>query len=80
MATLVFSAIGTALGGPLGGVVGALLGQQVDNAIIGNGHVRGPRLKELEVTTSSYGSAIARHYGRMRVPGTGFCNAMSDGA
>jgi hypothetical protein len=70
MATLVFGAIGTALGGPLGGALGALLGQQVDNAIIGNGHVRGPRLKELEITASSYGSAIARHYGRMRVPGT----------
>ncbi len=70
MATLVFSAIGTALGGPLGGVIGALVGRQVDSAIIGNGHVRGPRLKELEVTTSSYGSVISRHYGRMRVPGT----------
>lgn len=70
MATLLFSAIGTTLGGPLGGVVGALLGRQVDNAILGNGHARGPRLNELEVTASSYGSVIARHYGRMRVPGT----------
>ncbi len=70
MATLLFSAVGTAIGGPLGGVVGALLGRQVDNAILGNGHVRGPRLSELQATTSSYGSVIARHYGRMRVPGT----------
>ena len=69
MATLLFSALGTAVGGPLGGLVGALVGQQVDNAIIGQGKVSGPRLKELEITTSSYGSAIGRHFGRMRVPG-----------
>ncbi|MBV1918962.1 MAG: phage tail protein [Sphingomonadaceae bacterium] len=70
MATLLFSAIGTAVGGPLGGVLGALVGQQVDKAIIGGGSVSGPRLKELEVTTSSYGAALSRHYGRMRVPGS----------
>ena len=70
MVTLLFSAVGTAIGGPLGGVVGALLGRQGDNAILGSGHVRGPRLSELQATTSSYGSVIARHYGRMRVPGT----------
>lgn len=69
MATLIFSAIGTALGGPLGGVVGALVGRQVDNAIIGRGSVSGPRLKELEITTSSYGAALGRHFGRMRVLG-----------
>jgi Putative phage tail protein len=69
MATLLFSALGTALGGPLGGVIGALVGRQVDSAIVGQGRVSGPRLKELEITTSSYGAALARHYGRMRVPG-----------
>jgi hypothetical protein len=69
MATLLFSAIGTAFGGPLGGIVGALVGRQVDSAIIGRGSVSGPRLKELEMTTSSYGAALGRHFGRMRVPG-----------
>lgn len=70
MATILFSAIGTAIGGPLGGAIGALVGRQVDSAIIGKGSVSGPRLKELEITTSSYGSVLARHFGRMRVPGT----------
>lgn len=70
MATILFSAIGTAIGGPLGGAIGALVGRQVDSAIIGQGSVSGPRLKELEITTSSYGSVLGRHFGRMRVPGT----------
>ncbi len=70
MATLVFSAVGTALGGPLGGALGALIGNQLDRAVVGSPKREGPRLKELAVTTSSYGTPIARHYGRMRVPGT----------
>ncbi len=70
MATLVFSAIGTAIGGPLGGALGALIGRQIDSAIIGSGSREGHRLKELSVTTSSYGSPLPRHFGRMRVAGT----------
>ncbi|MDE8650816.1 phage tail protein [Novosphingobium album (ex Liu et al. 2023)] len=70
MATLVFGAIGTALGGPLGGAIGALLGRQVDTLVFGSPNTRGPRLKELEVTTSSYGTPLPRHFGRMRVPGS----------
>ncbi|MBC2665042.1 hypothetical protein H7F51_05900 [Novosphingobium flavum] len=70
MATLIFSAIGTAIGGPLGGAIGALIGRQVDTAIIGSGSREGARLKELSVTTSSYGSALARHFGQMRVAGS----------
>lgn len=70
MATLVFSTIGTLAGGPLGGVIGALAGRQIDAAIIGSPKRHGPRLKELSVTTSSYGTILPRHYGRMRVPGS----------
>lgn len=70
MATLLFSAIGTALGGPLGGALGALAGRQLDSAIIGSGNREGPRLRELAVTTSSYGAPLPRHFGRMRVAGT----------
>lgn len=70
MATLVFSALGTVVGGPLGGAIGALLGRQVDSMIIGSPSREGPRLKELTATTSSYGSVLARHFGRMRVAGT----------
>lgn len=70
MATLLFTALGTLLGGPLGGALGALAGRQIDSLIVGSPVREGPRLKELAVTTSSYGMAIARHYGRMRVPGS----------
>jgi hypothetical protein len=70
MATLLFSAIGTAIGGPIGGAIGSLVGSQVDLAIIGGPKRQGPRLKELSVTTSSYGTPIPRHFGRMRVAGS----------
>lgn len=70
MATLLFTALGTLLGGPLGGALGALAGRQLDTLIVGSPTREGPRLKELAVTTSSYGMAIARHYGRMRAPGS----------
>jgi len=70
MATLVFTAIGTAIGGPLGGAIGGLIGNQLDRAVFGGGRREGPRLKELAVTTSSYGTPIARHYGTMRAAGS----------
>ena len=70
MATILFSAIGTLVGGPLGGAIGALVGRQVDSAIIGSPNREGPRLKELTATTSSYGSVMGRHFGRMRVAGS----------
>lgn len=72
MATLVFSALGTAIGGPIGQAIGALIGNQIDRAVFagGGGSREGPRLKELSVTTSSYGQPIARHFGRVRVAGT----------
>lgn len=70
MATLVFSSLGTMLGGPIGGAIGSLVGRQVDTALFGPGRRQGPRLKELAVTTSSYGQVIPRHFGRMRVAGS----------
>ena len=70
MATLVFGALGTLIGGPLGGALGALAGRQVDTIIFGGGNREGPRLKELAATASSYGTALPRHFGRMRVPGS----------
>lgn len=70
MATLLLTAIGSAIGGPIGGSIGAFIGQQVDRQVFGTGTRQGPRLRELSISTSSYGQAIARHFGRMRVPGT----------
>ncbi|MFM6933416.1 MAG: phage tail protein [Novosphingobium sp.] len=70
MATLLFSAVGTLFGGPLGGAIGALVGRSVDKAILGSPSREGPRLKELSVSTSSYGTPIPRLFGRMRTAGT----------
>ena len=71
MATLVFTTLGAALGGPLGGLAGGLIGRQVDTALLGGGPGRkGPRLDDLRISSSSYGSAIPRHYGRIRAPGS----------
>ena len=70
MATLLLTAVGTAVGGPLGGALGALVGQQADRSLFGTPSVEGPRVKELSVTTSSYGQPIGRHFGQMRVAGT----------
>lgn len=70
MATLVLTAVGSAFGGPIGGAIGSLIGQQIDSRIFGPGGREGPRLRELAISTSSYGQPIPRQFGRMRVPGT----------
>jgi len=69
MATIILSAIGSIFGGPIGGSIGALVGREIDSLIFKPPAQEGPRLTELKITTSSYGMPIARHYGRMRVPG-----------
>ncbi len=70
MATIVLTAVGTAIGGPLGGAIGSLIGSQLDGALFGPQGREGPRLHELAVTTSSYGSALPRHFGTMRAAGS----------
>ncbi|MBF9150429.1 phage tail baseplate protein [Novosphingobium jiangmenense] len=69
MATLLLTAVGSAFG-PLGSALGALIGQQIDGAIFGKRKVEGPRLKELSVQTSSYGSALPMHFGTIRASGS----------
>jgi Putative phage tail protein len=71
MATVVLTALGTVIGGPLGGAIGAAFGQQIDRALLAGGQSReGPRLKELAVQTSSYGTQVPAIFGAMRVAGT----------
>ncbi len=70
MATLVLTVVGSAIGGPIGGAIGAAIGQQVDSAIFAPRPREGPRLKELAVQTSSYGSQVPAIFGVMRVAGT----------
>jgi len=70
MATLVLSTVGSALGGPIGGALGGLVGQSIDRSLLGSGKGKGPRLGDLSVQSSSYGSPIPRMFGTMRVAGT----------
>lgn len=70
MATLVLTAVGTAVAGPAGAALGSLVGQAIDTQLFGPGPRRGPRLDDLKLQTSSYGTPIPRLYGRMRVAGT----------
>lgn len=70
MATLLLSVIGTVVGGPIGGAIGAMVGQQLDSRLFAPPGQRGPRLKELTVTTSSYGTPVPMQFGKMRAPGT----------
>ena len=70
MATLVLTAAGTAIGGPIGGAIGAMIGQQIDGRLFAPKPRQGPRLGELAVQTSSYGSQIPKLFGTMRVAGT----------
>ena len=69
MATLVLTAAGS-LFGPLGGALGGLIGRQIDGRLFAPSAQQGRRLKELSITTSSYGAIIPRHFGRMRTGGT----------
>ncbi|MGZ8298528.1 MAG: GTA baseplate fiber-binding domain-containing protein [Allosphingosinicella sp.] len=70
MATLILTAAGTAIGGPVGGAIGAMIGQQIDGRLFAPKPRQGPRLGELAVQTSSYGSQIPKLFGTMRVAGT----------
>ncbi|GAB5352156.1 hypothetical protein [Qipengyuania sp. 483] len=69
MATILLSSVGS-LFGPFGQIAGTLAGSAIDHALFGPQDRHGPRLKELAVTGSSYGTLIARHYGTMRSGGS----------
>jgi hypothetical protein len=71
MATLILTAVGSAIGGPIGGALGSLIGGTIDRAVLAApGKREGPRLTELAVQTSSYGSQIPKLFGTTRVAGT----------
>jgi hypothetical protein len=53
----------------VGGAIGALIGQSFDQQVLAPA-TRGPRLGDLSVQSSSYGTAIPRIYGSMRVAGS----------
>jgi hypothetical protein len=70
MATLVLSTVGSLVGGPIGQAVGAIVGQSVDQMLFAPKARHGPRLGDLSVQTSSYGTQIPKLFGTMRVAGT----------
>lgn len=70
MATILLTAAGTAVAGPIGGAIGAIVGQAADQAFFAPKARHGPRLGDLAVQTSSYGTQIPKVFGRMRVAGT----------
>ncbi len=70
VATLILTAVGQAVGGPIGGAIGSILGQAIDQRIFAPKARHGPRLGDLAVQTSSYGTAIPKLFGTMRVAGT----------
>ncbi|HEU4959895.1 MAG TPA: phage tail protein [Sphingomonas sp.] len=71
MATLVLTTVGGIVGGPIGAAIGGILGQAVDRDVLFRPKGRqGPRLTDLSVQTSSYGWAIPRLFGTLRVAGS----------
>ncbi|MDO7843754.1 phage tail protein [Sphingomonas immobilis] len=69
MATLVLTTIG-GLFGPVGAAIGAIAGQAIDRDVLFKPPGRqGPRLTELAVQVSSYGTPIQKVFGTMRVAG-----------
>ena len=71
MATLVLTVAGGLVGGPPGAAIGAMIGQQIDQNILFRPKARhGPRLGDLSVQTSSYGTQIPKIFGTMRAAGT----------
>jgi hypothetical protein len=70
MATLVLGTVGAIVGGPVGAALGSALGQQIDGRLLAPKARHGPRLGDLAVQTSSYGTQIPAIFGTMRVAGT----------
>ncbi|MEJ7933397.1 phage tail protein [Sphingobium sp. AN558] len=70
MATLVLTAVGSVFG-PIGAALGGLIGNAFDHAVLFKPKGReGPRLNDLQLQTSTYGSQIPKLFGTIRVAGT----------
>ncbi|RYY46821.1 MAG: hypothetical protein EOP59_02210 [Sphingomonadales bacterium] len=71
MATIVLTVAGGLIGGPLGAAIGGTLGGVIDREVLFKPKGReGPRLSELRIQTSSYGTQIPKLFGTMRVAGS----------
>lgn len=66
--TVVGGVVGFLIGGPMGAAIGMSLGGMVGATLFGP-TIKGPRLNDLKVTSSTYGIAIPEIYGTTRVSG-----------
>ncbi|XGA08293.1 MAG: glycoside hydrolase TIM-barrel-like domain-containing protein [Wolbachia endosymbiont of Xenopsylla cheopis] len=78
MSTIILSAIGSSVGSSFMGMIGqfigaelgAALGSRIDSALFGLDNTKhGPRIKDLNIQTSTYGKMIPIIYGTARVAG-----------
>ncbi len=83
MATILLSAAGAAIGGAFGGTafglstavlgraIGATLGRVIDQKLLGGGSevVETGQIERFQLTGASEGTAVGRHYGRLRMGG-----------
>ncbi|WP_066798787.1 phage tail protein [Sphingomonas soli] len=71
MATLVLTVAGGLIGGPVGAAIGSAAGNVIDREVLFKPKGReGPRLSELKLQTSAYGTQIPKLFGTMRVAGS----------
>ena len=71
MATLVLTVVGGIVGGPIGAAIGAAVGNVIDREVLFAPKGRqGPRLSDLRLQTSSYGTQVPKIFGTMRVAGS----------
>ncbi|WP_448662334.1 phage tail protein [Sphingomonas sp. CJ20] len=71
MASVVLTVVGGAIGGPIGASIGGAVGGIFDREVLFKPKGReGPRLNELRVQSSSYGTQIPKLFGTMRVAGS----------
>ena len=74
MAQIALAIAGNAIAPGVGGIIGNIVGGFIDNAVFGNGGQNQqiqatPRLEELNIQVSTYGSPIPIAYGRNRMAG-----------
>ena len=71
MATLVLTVAGGLIGGPVGAAIGSVVGGALDREVLFKPKGReGPRLSELKLQTSSYGTQLPKLFGTMRAAGS----------
>lgn len=71
MATVVLTVVGGLIGGPVGAAIGGTVGGIFDREVLFRPKGReGPRLSELKIQTSAYGTQIPKLFGTMRVAGS----------